>query len=94
MICFNRGFSPDEDDNKLLKKLQKLLDEAKDEEINEIVNSSVENLKAEEDDAIIELSTLIDLVYEKLFLQHYDKMQITITKNPNNSLNLNIDEIT
>ena len=94
MISFNRGYSPDDENEELAKKLQKMLDKALEQEIDDITDLSIENLQYDEDDDdLIELSTLIDLVYEKLFVKNHNKITITITKNPNNSLDLNIDDI-
>lgn len=94
MISFNRGYSPDDENEELAKKLQKMLDKALEQEIDDIADLSIENLQYDEDDDdLIELSTLIDLVYEKLFVKNHNKITITITKNPNNSLDLNIDDI-
>ena len=125
MICFNRGWSPDDENKNLAEKLQKLLDKIKDieslqdlktfsqdyedYEIEEIhsVEESLQDLFPEDtdfdflngktqdddDDETIDLSLLLDLVYESLFLKDNNKLTITITKNPNNSLNLNIDNL-
>ena len=125
MICFNRGWSPDDENENLAEKLQKLLDKIKDieslqdlktfsqdcedYEIEEIdlVEESLQDLfpedtdfdflngKTQDDDndETADLSLLLDLVYESLFLKDNNKLTITITKNPNNSLNLNIDNL-
>lgn len=94
MISFNRGYSPDDENEELAKKLQKMLDKALEQEIDDIADLSIEDLQYDDnDDDLIELSTLIDLVYEKLFVKNHNKITITITKNPNNSLDLNIDDI-
>jgi hypothetical protein len=94
MISFNRGYSPDDENKELTKKLQKMLDEALEKEIDDIADLSVKNLQYDDyDDDLIELSTLIDLVYEKLFVKNHNKITITVTKNSNNSLDLNIDDI-
>tara|TARA_B100002019_G_scaffold138235_1_gene119125 strand:+ start:1551 stop:1832 length:282 start_codon:yes stop_codon:yes gene_type:complete len=92
MISFNRGYSPDDENEKLAKKLQKMLDKALEEEIDDIVDISIESLQDDDDD-LIELSTLIDLVYEKLFVENNKKITITIDKNPNNSLNLTVNDL-
>ena len=93
MISFNRGYSPDDENEELAKKLQKMLDKALEEEIDNIVDISMESLQDDDDDDLIELSTLIDLVYEKLFVENNKKMTITIDKNPNNSLNLTVNDL-
>lgn len=92
MISFNRGYSPDDENEELAKKLQKMLDKALEEEIDDIVDISIESLQNDDDD-LIELSTLIDLVYEKLFVENNKKITITIDKNPNNSLNLTVNDL-
>lgn len=92
MISFNRGYSPDDENEELAKKLQKMLDKALQEEIDDIVDISIEALQDDNDD-LIELSTLIDLVYEKLFVENNKKITITIDKNPNNSLNLTVNDL-
>lgn len=61
--------------------LQKLLDILYSEEDHE-----------DDENIITNLSELIDLVYHKLFIDNKNKIQITITKNSNNSLNLNVDQ--
>ena len=63
------------------KGLQKLLDILYSEEDHE-----------DDENTIANLSELIDLVYHKLFIDNKNKIQITITKNSNNSLNLNVDQ--
>lgn len=93
MISFNRGYSPDDENEELAKKLQKMLDKALQEEIDDIVDISIEALQDDNDDDLIELSTLIDLVYEKLFVENNKKITITIDKNPNNSLNLTVNDL-
>lgn len=93
MISFNRGYSPDDENEELAKKLQKMLDKALEEEIDDIVDISIESLQNDDDDDLIELSTLIDLVYEKLFVENNKKITITIDKNPNNSLNLTVNDL-
>lgn len=94
MISFNRGYSPDDENEELAKKLQKMLDKALEEEIDDILDISIESLQNDDDDDdLIELSTLIDLVYEKLFVENNKKITITIDKNPNNSLNLTVNDL-
>jgi hypothetical protein len=93
MISFNRGYSPDDENEELAKKLQKMLDKALEEEIDDILDISIESLQDDDDDDLIELSTLIDLVYEKLFVENNKKITITIDKNPNNSLNLTVNDL-
>ena len=116
MICFNRGWSPDDEDKNLAEKLQKLLDKIKDIESLQDLEALSEDYEIEEADLVdfpedtdfdflnnktqdeddyetIDLSSLLDLVYESLFLKDNNNLTITITKNSNNSLNLNIDNL-
>ena len=100
MICFNRGWSPDDENENLAEKLQKLLDKIKDiESLQDLFPEDTDfdflngKTQDDDDDETTDLSLLLDLVYESLFLKGNNKLTITITKNPNNSLNLNIDNL-
>jgi hypothetical protein len=88
MIAFNKenGDGDDADPKKIektIKKLQDLLDDLYESE-----------LEIEEEDYLdIDMSDLISLVYEVLFQEKYNYMNLSLMKNQNNSLSLKIESI-
>jgi len=86
MIAFNKGSGDDADSEKIektIKKLQDLLDELYKSE-----------LEIEEEDYLdIDISDLISLVYEVLFQENYNYMNLSLKRNQNNSLSLRIESI-
>ena len=87
MIAFNKNFDEDENDlSKSLNKLQDLLSSIfsdEDLEINDENNSFEDS----------NISDLIETVYFHLFTENYSEMDISIKKNLNNSLNINIKKL-
>lgn len=80
MIGFPENFKKNDDEDLLAKSLQKILDALYPQE-------------EEEEEDIKNLSELIDIVYTKLFLDDNKKITLTIEKNANNSLKINIDNL-
>lgn len=92
MIRFNDNFNPNPNDD-LAKKLQKLLDQIEeinttDEELYSLLQGETDELMQE--DLNMDLAKIIDVIYNALFSDNYDSISLTITKNPNNSLELKI----
>lgn len=83
MINFRKGHEPNNSDQDIIKKLQKILD---------IVNNDPEyypgSFHSETD-----LSQITDAIYKILFQDGNESVHIIIDKNPNNSLDLTIDKI-
>ena len=77
MICFNKDFDPSE--NKNLKKLIKLL-------------NSYKEAESEIDQIDEDLSTLLDIVYDKLFTNNKQKLSLTIFKDSNNNISIQIND--
>ena len=88
MIAFNKENSDGDNANpekieKTIKKLQNLLDDLYESE-----------LEIDEEDYLdIDISDLISLVYEVLFQEKYNYMNLSLRKNQNNSLSLKIESI-
>ena len=79
MIGFPENFKNNNDAEKLANLIQDVLDLAYSEE--EVL------------DPIENLSTLIDTVYNELFINLNDKISLTIEKNSNNSLSIEVNNI-
>jgi|TARA_B110000483_G_C18192072_1_gene541356 hypothetical protein len=79
MIGFPENFKNNNDAEKLANLIQDVLDLAYSEE--EVL------------DPIENLSTLIDIVYNELFINLNDKISLTIEKNSNNSLSIEVNNI-
>jgi hypothetical protein len=79
MIGFPENFKNNNDAEKLANLIQDVLDLAYSEE--EVL------------DPIENLSTLIDIVYNELFINLNDKISLTIEKNSNNSLSIEVNDI-
>lgn len=77
MICFNEDFDPSE--NKNLKKLIKLL-------------KSYDEAESEMDQIDEDLSSLLDIVYDQLFTKNKQKLSLTILKDSNNNINIQIND--
>ena len=77
MICFNKDFDPSE--NKNLKKLIKLL-------------KSYDEAESEMDQIDEDLSNLLDIVYDQLFNNNKQKLSLTIFKDSNNNINIQIND--
>ena len=79
MIGFPENFKNNDDAERLANLIQDVLDLAYSEE--EVL------------DPIENLSTLIDTVYNELFINLNDKISLTIEKNSNNSLSIEVNNI-
>ena len=79
MIGFPENFKNNNDAERLANLIQDVLDLAYSEE--EVL------------DPIENLSTLIDIVYNQLFINLNDKISLTIEKNSNNSLSIEVNNI-
>lgn len=79
MIGFPENFKNNNDSEKLANLIQDVLDLAYSEE--EVL------------DPIENLSTLIDIIYNELFINLNDKISLTIEKNSNNSLSIEVNNI-
>ena len=77
MICFNEDF--DSSENKNLKKLIKLL-------------NSYEEAESEIDQIDEDLSSVLDIVYDKLFTNNKQKLSLTIFKDSNNNISIQIND--
>jgi len=85
MIAFNNNEDPTED--KILKNLQKLLDE-----VSGLDSSQLLDFTPEEHDNV-NISDITQIIYDTLYQQSNTAISLLITKNDNNSLNLIIDTI-
>ena len=92
MICFNKDSNFNDKDD-LADKLQKLLDEI--QSITEEEEGLIQDLKKleeeiEEDNAILEanIASIIDAIYESLFIENNTEITLSVIKNSNNSLKL------
>jgi len=85
MIAFNNNEDPTED--KILKNLQKLLDE-----VSGLDSSQLLDFTPEEHDNV-NISDITQMIYDTLYQQSNTAISLLITKNDNNSLNLIIDTI-
>ena len=81
MICFAKNY--DDSLDKKSKSLQMLLDSL----YNELDLVEGEEFKHSD------LSELLEIAYNALFIQNKNLCQLTINKNPNNSLDITIDKI-
>lgn len=88
MIAFNKDNPPNNDFDDKLNKLEKILKQIYDDEFNHYLDTS------EEDDAVnSNLSELLELVYFHLYTQNYKNINLSITKNKNNSLQIYINSL-
>jgi|TARA_Y100000385_G_C12859081_1_gene536415 hypothetical protein len=88
MIAFNRDDSPSNNFDDNLNKLEKILKQIYDDELNHYLNTS-----EEDDDVNSNLSELLELVYFHLYTQNYKNINLSITKNKNNSLQIYINSL-
>jgi len=88
MIAFNRNFGEDDyNDDKIdqaAKKLQKILEQVYYQAINEPHEDEYEQTN---------LSELLSLTYQALFIDNHDLITLSIKKNKNNSLSLKIEDL-
>ena len=85
MIAFNKD--DNEEDDKIenaVKKLEKILEQIYFEDINDVHEDEYEETN---------LSELLSLVYQALFIDQHDLITLSIKKNKNNSLSLRIEDL-
>lgn len=83
MIAFKKD---DYNDDKIkgLEKLQKILEE--------VYSASFDDIEEDEYEQT-NLSELLSLTYQALFIDNHDLITLTIKKNKNNSLSLKIEDL-
>jgi hypothetical protein len=84
MIAFNRDGDNKDKTEKAVEKLQKILEQIYFESIDDINEDEYEQTN---------LSELLSLVYQALFVDQHDLITISIKKNKNNSLSLKIEDL-
>jgi hypothetical protein len=88
MINFNRDHDPRKD-GFLAEKLQALLDQIEDM----TDDHSPDNLNSDQKSLNTDISKIISIIYVSLFTEPHDSITLTVSKNPNNSLDLKILDI-
>ena len=81
MIAFRSNNESDD----LNKKIQKLIDAINAEPINEYESETLHKQ--------INLVEINDVIYNTLFKENLDSIQLTIYKNPNNSMDMVVNKI-
>ncbi len=84
MICFNRDREPSDD---LAKKLQSLLDSIEFDKDAYELETDTDFYQG------VDVSQIIDLIYQNLFQDNHESIGLLIEKNPNNSLDITIDKL-
>lgn len=84
MIAFNRDGDNKDKTEKAVEKLQKILEQIYFESIDDINEDEYEQTN---------LSELLSLVYQALFVDQHDLITVSIKKNKNNSLSLKIEDL-
>ena len=85
MIAFNKDNNEEDDKIKnAVKKLEKILEQIYFEDINDVHEDEYEETN---------LSELLSLVYQALFIDQHDLITLSIKKNKNNSLSLKIEDL-
>tara|TARA_B100000085_G_C18422349_1_gene463253 strand:- start:486 stop:746 length:261 start_codon:yes stop_codon:yes gene_type:complete len=85
MIAFNKDNNEEDDKIKnAVKKLEKILEQIYFEDINDVHEDEYEQTN---------LSELLSLVYQALFIDQHDLITLSIKKNKNNSLSLKIEDL-
>lgn len=88
MINFHRDFDPDKN-NRIIEKLQKLLDE-----VDQMSDTSMDDILDDWDANVdMDLAKIIDTIYNVLFVENYKTISLTVNKNSNNSLDLEVTKI-
>ena len=86
MIAFKDSFESEEDKiKKALKNLMKAVEEVDTQSLLDEVNSST-HLDSD-------LSEIIDLLYQSLFVDNNNSVSLLVTKNQNNNLDCTIDHL-
>lgn len=84
MIAFNKDGDNKDKTERALEKLQEILEKIYFEDIDSIDEDEFEKTN---------LSELLSLVYQALFIDHHDLITLSIKKNKNNSLSLKIEDL-
>tara|TARA_B100000902_G_C26931024_1_gene726384 strand:- start:230 stop:487 length:258 start_codon:yes stop_codon:yes gene_type:complete len=84
MIAFNRDENNKDETEKIVEKLQEMLEQIYFEGIDGIDEAGYEETN---------LSELLSLVYQALFVDKHDLITVSIKKNKNNSLSLKIEDL-
>jgi len=84
MIAFNRDEYSDDKIEKAVEKLQKILEQAYYEDINDINEDEYEQTN---------LSELLSLTYQALFIDDHNLITLSISLNKNNSLSFKIEDL-
>jgi len=90
MIAFNSNFNNEDP----IKKLQALLNKALEEELEEV--KEIENEDFLHDyltEDFLNISDLIDIVYNNLYQENYSKINLSISKNKNDSLDIQVTHL-
>lgn len=75
MIAFNREFDPNKEGSKTIQDIQNMLDA----------------IYGTEEHFSLNISEIVDIIYKKIYKENKPAIQIMILKNPNNSLDVVID---
>jgi hypothetical protein len=84
MIAFNRNDGDEDKIEKAAEKLQKILEQIYFDSFDDIDQDEYEQTN---------LSELLSLVYQSLFVDHHELITLSIKKNKNNSLSLKIEDL-
>jgi hypothetical protein len=93
MIAFRHGWSPNNDDvDRLIEKLKMMLGGTNTDHAQEM---SVNDDNKLEDDfySSVNLSEILNLIYQKMYKEDSEIISLIINKNENNSLDVSIDRI-
>jgi hypothetical protein len=81
MIAFNKDYKNDKDNEYSLKKLEDILLKICQEDLTD---ESIEDAN---------LSELLEIVYFHLFTENYTNINLSIIKNKNNSLQIEVNDL-
>ena len=81
MIAFNKDYKNDKDNEYSLKKLEDILFKMYQEDLTD---ESIEDAN---------LSELLEIVYFHLFTENYTNINLSIIKNKNNSLQIEVNDL-
>jgi len=84
MIAFNNNQSNEDKLNKAFQKLMKAVNEVEPESLLDDIEPSTY--------LDTNLSEIVDIMYQSLFIENKTSINLFITKNPDNSLDLTIED--
>lgn len=92
MIAFRKGWSPNNDDvDRLIEKLKTILGGAN---IDHPQEMSIDDNDLKDDFySSVNLSEILNLIYQKMYKEDNEIISLIINKNENNSLDVSIDRI-